>query len=678
MTKLPVAGLILVSLAVAAPPALTELQPRGARQGTTFTLTLTGRELLEGSKLITTLPAVFTPLTPTMKGFPWLVELKPDTPVGTYPVRIQNQSGISNILLFTVGTLPEVAELEGVEPSNNTIATAEPVKSLPVTINGALKGADRDIYRISAKAGERRVFEVEARRSGSAIDPVLELYDEKSALLARNEDAPGIGVDSRIDYTFQREGNYFIEVHDARFSKQDQNFYRLKIGTYNYPESIFPLGGRRGETVGFEFTSHAGAVKTSVKLPETGNYAMVSMPGSPSLPFRVALSDAAELTGPVSGMLPVPSLVNGRLAKAGEVDHYQLKVTPGETLLFELQSRELTTSRLDALLTICDPKGRKLASAGDTIPSTDVTSALLVGRTQGDPFLNFRVPADVTGIAVSIEDLAMRGGPDFGYRLSVRRQAEDFLLSAAPPFVNVPLGGTVQVVVAMDRRGYDGDLRATIPNLPKGWTADGGYIPAETLDSGGARAQSRRGVLTLTASADAELPAADLTVVAEAKLADGSVAHHAALTSGVVIDVAAGTGLPDSTSTDRQKAFTAPWLNLAMPAALTKEPSATLTVKQIKRTQMEEGDAFDFEWTIATKDKSLAMPASIGVDAPGARDLRTIDMKPASKGAATGTFRITTTKSTAPATYDLVATATLMIDGQREIIFSRAIPWKTE
>ncbi len=90
---------------------------------------------------------------------------------------------------------------------------------------------------------------------------------------------------------------------------------------------------------------------------------------------------------------------------------------------------------------------------------------------------------------------------------------------------------------------------------------------------------------------------------------------------------------------------------------------------------MTEGDAFDFEWTITTKNPTLVMPATIGVNAPGAKDLRIIDMKPTAKGAPTGTFRITTTKSTAAATYDLIINANLTVDGVRETIFSRAFPW---
>ncbi len=664
--------LLACQTALMAAPALTELRPRGAQQGKTFTLTLVGREISADARIVTTLPAVFTPLTPSGKGLPFLVEPKRDIPVGTYPIRVETPQGISNILLFTVGAFPEIDE----EESNDSIATAQTVKSAPVTINGTLTGADRDFYRVSGKAGEHRVFEVEARRCGSAIDPVLEIYDAKGQLLARDEDAPGIGVDARIDYTFPREGDYFVEVHDARFSRQEQNFYRLKMGSYPYAESIFPLGGQRGHSVDVEFVSKAGPVRTKVQLPAEGDFASIAMPGSPALPFRLAVGDYPELIAPVKGPLTVPVVVNGRIAKPAQVDRVQLQVTPGESFLFELQSRELETSELDALITIYDAKGKKLASAGDTPPPVDVFAVNAVGRTSGDPYLNFKVPEDVHEITVAVEDIAQRGGPDFGYRLTARKQAEDFRLSATPPYVNVPRGGTALIQVNADRRGYDGPIHATIHDLPKGWAVDGGYIAAESVDLSNQRSFSRRAVLTLTVAPDADLPKSDLVIVGEAKLSDGSVLKRSAAGLGALIDVAAGTGLPDATSTDRQKPFTASWLEMTMPAAITKLPPATLAVRSTGHTQMAEGDAYTFEWKVVANNKGLVMPASVTADAPGVRDIRVIDMKAASKGAATGTFTITTTRATTPATYDLVISANLMVDSQRETIISRAIPFE--
>ena len=224
--------------------ALTELQPRGAQQGKTFTLTLKGQGTLGRTRRsLPRLPAVFTPLTPTMKGFPCLVELRADVPVGTYPFAFRIQSGISNILLFTVGTFPEISEHEAGGIKRTT--PSPPRNPSRPAGHRERHAAGRGPRLLSGCRQSRRA---PSFRSGSA--PLrfrhrsgAGAFDEKRNLLARNEDAPGIGIDSRHRLTHSpREGNYFIEVHDARFSKQEQNFYRLKIGTYAYAESVFPLG----------------------------------------------------------------------------------------------------------------------------------------------------------------------------------------------------------------------------------------------------------------------------------------------------------------------------------------------------------------------------------------------------------------------------------------------------
>ena len=99
---------------------------------------------------------------------------------------------------------------------------------------------------------------------------------------------------------------------------------------------------------------------------------------------------------------------------------------PGETLLFELQARELGTSRLEGIITVYDASGKKLDSAGDKPLPEDVFAVQGTSRTSSDPFLNFTVPKDVHEITVTVEDLAERGGPLYGYRLITRQQAEDF------------------------------------------------------------------------------------------------------------------------------------------------------------------------------------------------------------------------------------------------------------
>jgi hypothetical protein len=63
------------------------------------------------------------------------------------------------------------------------------------------------------------------------------------------------------------------------------------------------------------------------------------------------------------------------------------------------------------------------------------------------------------------------------------------------------------------------------------------------------------------------------------------------------------------------------------------------------------------------------------VDVIGAKDIRIIDMK-AAPGGASGTFAVTTTKATDPASYDLYINGRLRTDDGDEVIVSRPIPFE--
>ena len=80
--------------AIAAPPVITELQPRGAQKGRPFTLTIAGQNLGDGAKILSSLPATFTPMAPPAgmmenRYATFLVEPKTELEVGVYPIRVQ-------------------------------------------------------------------------------------------------------------------------------------------------------------------------------------------------------------------------------------------------------------------------------------------------------------------------------------------------------------------------------------------------------------------------------------------------------------------------------------------------------------------------------------------------------------------------------------------------------------
>ena len=668
-------ALAFASVTFAAAPTITALQPRGAQKGRPFTLTIDGMNLGEGATVLSTLPATFTSLAlqrgeKSDKSATFLVEPSSEWAVGVYPVRIQAVNGLSNILLLSIGAFPEITEEESrhgsLEHQNDSIERAQTIPSGPVTLNGTLNGPERDVYRLQVRAGEKRVFEVDARRAGSAVDPVIRILDGSGKLVAQSDDDPLLSLDPRLSMTFPKAGYYYVEIHDARFSTQLQDFYRLRTGSYTYVDDIYPLGGRRGEQV--EVSLSGKRVKADLTAVKTA-HTFVNDPDTPSLPLPFAVGEYPEIQEPLSGPLSIPVTVNARLSKPGEVDKYDLAVNPGEEFIFALQARELGTSKLTGLLTVRDEKGKQLASAGDGPLPVDVAAVQVSGRTLGDPYLQFKVPDGVHRVSVSVEDLAQRGGSHFAYRLIAYRAPFDFQATIVTPYVNIPAGGTALVSVNIDRQGYTGPLRIEAPNLPKGISMAGGDIPAELPDPNN-RAASRRAILSLTAASDTRLSGSEISLQAVASDEKGGTVVHPANGLGFAIAVAGAT---EQGVVDRQRPITGEWLGHKLPAALTDPTPATLALTLEKTEKKQSGYEFLFRWKWSVRNTSMRVPEIVSADVPNFIDLRVIGMTVDEKDNTTGTFLVTSTKNTLPALYNIIISGRLMSSGSPQDIYSPAM-----
>ncbi|MFN3325446.1 MAG: hypothetical protein ACK5AZ_18275 [Bryobacteraceae bacterium] len=666
--------LVLYSIAaalLAAPPSITELQPRGAQKGRPFVLTIVGDNLGQGAAVVSTLPASFTPLGAEKPGMAdryatFLVEPTAEWNVGVYPIRVKGPNGISNILLFSIGAFPEIFEEEsrpGALPNqNDSIENAQPLPTTPVTLNGTLRGPERDFYRVQVKAGERRVFEVDARRCGSAIDPVIRVLDASGKLIARSEDDPLLSLDPRLDITFEKAGYYYVELHDARFSTQAQNYYRLKTGAYEYASGVYPLGGPRGERVDVDL----GGSKVKVDLASIGSapQVFVNLPESPALPLPFAVGELPEVHEPVSGPLHAPVTVNGRLSKPEEIDRYEMAVQPGEEFIFELQARELGTSKLTGLITVYDENGNRLASAGDGPIPLDVGAVQVSSRTLGDPFLQFQVPDGVRRIAITVEDLAQRGGPVYAYRLSVVRASIDLRATIAAPFLNIPAGGTAVVGVTVERRGYLGPIRVEAVGLPPGAKVDGGDIPMEVPDPNN-RANSRRAILSITAPPEMELSSEEIGFRVIAVEAEGGEIERPAKGIGYSINVAGAT---EQGVVDRQRPLTGGWLGLQLPVAMTDPAPAALSLALEHTERKEAGYEFRFRWNWELRDPMQPLPETVQVDLPNFTDLRVIEMAAEKGNRRTGTFVVTSTLNTLPALYNIGVSGRLRSGGSEHVV----------
>jgi len=672
----------------AAPPVLRALEPRGAQRGQALRVTLVGDFLQAGAEITTSLPGAFSRLAPSPeKGeseLPLLLQLKEDAAPGLYPVRVRTEDGLSNVLLFSIGTFPETVEAESLlkekerieKLTNDTPASAEKL-AVPVTVNGTLVGPDQDYYRFTAKAGERLVFEVDARRAGSAVDPVVHVTTTAGKELAVNNDALGAGVDARAEVTFAQAGEYLVLVHDAKYSDQDQNFYRLKIGSYPYAEFMFPLGGQRGKTVDVSLTGGSLAAPVVVKaaLPSgmQGSYLAINVPGTSSLPFLFRVGDLPELlepqpASPGAGLrstragkavsekksaelarpvdLPASTAMNGRISRPGEVDRYRVPVTPGEQWAFEVEAASLGASKLLGVLAVYDAATSKrlalteLGQEAGTNPFNFDTS-----RNEVDPRLSISIPKDVIQVVISLEDLLGRGGEGFGYRLTAFPQPPDFNVELVTPYVNLPENGTAAIEVLVSRRGYDGPIRLSIPDLAEDFIQEGGNVPAELNPPEDRRAFSL-GYLTITAKPGAKSRPFELTVWAEATESSSPIRKQA-LAPGMVQAI---RGV-------RQKSFKAPWLGAALPMAVANPVPVRIELAK-RHVRIVQGGDYVLAWKLV---KGPQAGGGIKVENPrptaSIKDLRVLRRPEGTDYMEEGTFHILTTYATPPATFDLVIDA---------------------
>lgn len=207
---------------------------------------------------------------------------------------------------------------------------------------------------------------------------------------------------------------------------------------------LFPPGGPRGQSV--EVTAAGKFERWPVRAwvdepgvvfepgPESGKLTARIAPDAPPGVRLVRLHDdqgASEVRPFVVGTLPeavehepndgadaamtiatLPSTVNGRLAKRGDVDTFRVALQKGQTLVAALDGRRRLGSPLDGVLQLASPDGLVLAQADDS-PTLD-------------PRLIVEAPADGEYLvrlfafpATPDSSIALAGGDADLYRLTL-------------------------------------------------------------------------------------------------------------------------------------------------------------------------------------------------------------------------------------------------------------------
>ena len=501
---------ILTSLPTtqADPPHVSYIFPAGGQRGTTVSFRVGGHNLYEGCPFEFSGPGVSAakriertettwfegPVIPQPasqrkedypKDYAGSLDIAADTALGSRYWRVSTSQGVTPRMKFQVGDLPEVVERE---------IDGDPVPvvvTLPVTINGRIfPREDVDIWTFDAKAGQRISCEVFASRLGSPLDSRLEIRGPDGQMLTQNVDT--FGTDSLVQFEAPVDGTYECRIHDINFNGLQDHVYRLTIRSGAYIRWVYPLGGKRGESVSLTLSGlDVPDQPVAVAIPATaGAIHHWQMAGKPfaSNPVRLLAGDLDEhreaepndlLAGESSESVPavatkvtdikIPAALNGQINGPGDTDLWRFTATEGQSLIIEVFASRLGTP-LDAVLSVLSSDLKQLAL------NDDVKGGVTDSR------LSWKVPKGEHFYLQIRDQFTSRGGDEFAYRIHITEAVADtmeFALTLPADAITVTAGDEAGAKVKLDvdrSAGYKGEIEITAEGLPEGVTLEGTAI----------------------------------------------------------------------------------------------------------------------------------------------------------------------------------------------------------
>ncbi len=122
-----------------------------------------------------------------------------------------------------------------------------------------------------------------------------------------------------------------------------------------------------------------------------------------------------------------------------------------------------------------------------------------------------------------------------------------------------------------------------------------------------------------------------------------------------------------------QRAFTAPWIGVELPAAVTKQAPASLEVVSPRYVRLVQGMESDVEWKYVRRVRGLPLPRRVnGDNVPGVGNLRVV-RRDSREGGESGKMTLVTTVGTPPIKFDMLLDATVTAGGRDERVSAPAI-----
>ena len=458
------------------------------------------------------------------------ITLAPDAEPGLRELRLRTASGVSNTVFFQVGQHREYLETEpndrkpdggvltgklvdeepetpeslsvglGGQSSPGEVAGLDieipNMESLPVVLNGQIMPGDVDRFRLRINKGTRVVAAVTARAlvpfMADAVpgwfQATLKLSDPKGKELAFADDFR-FDPDPVIYYEIPESGEYILEIRDSIYRGREDFVYRIALGQVPFITHAFPLGGRAGVKTVADI--HGWNLPTK-RLP------LDTRPGEPSI-RQAALRKGGTRTNEVvyavntlaeeseaepnddtkrAQHINLPRIINGRIARPGDVDVFRFDGKAGDEVVADVQARRLH-SPLDSVLRLIDASGKVVAWNDDYMPKDGHLHRDMGLLTHhADSYLKARLPTD--GVYyVRLSDMRDHGSGAHAYRLRISPPQHSFVLHLSPSSLSVPAGGVAPFTVhALRKDGFDGEIELVLKDAPAGFALRGARIPS--------------------------------------------------------------------------------------------------------------------------------------------------------------------------------------------------------
>ena len=207
------------------------------------------------------------------------------------------------------------------EPNDDVKEVSVASGDLPLAFNGIIgKKGDVDWFRFKAKKGDTYDINVYARRIRSQLDTVLHICDADGKSLNNNDDSGG--ADSKLRYTFPRDGEFTIKITDHLGYGGPECTYRVEltavvpeVSTFIADTARYDAQTRKSIVVarGNRFASLQSVRRTD--LPSDSSDLEFAMEGFPSgITMQAAVVPRDQTTWPVVFEARADAPIAGKLA----------------------------------------------------------------------------------------------------------------------------------------------------------------------------------------------------------------------------------------------------------------------------------------------------------------------------------------------------------------------------